>query len=645
MLKFCSVVVARCQHTRDTEIHMNGTSPLGSATASASSRPASSPTCDDPSPIGSVKSRDNAASVSADQSSGLLRQLAADVAEYEARTTTFFKSLLSKGKKQTTLSGEGFADDCDGGSNATEPSEGSASNDSQNLHGFESAMEDSFHDDDDGEECSSSNSEVFRSYRTKRMQMILSNTSGAAGSGWDSTALSSDGEGMVPSRGRASDAHSRSSLAVRPSSRQRNTSLPSKKGAQSPSFVSSVASIEVARLKELEEALTKRLPSGSSSPGAVVQQSSTHVECLDRQRLSAVLRVAKDDRTRAVSLATKYSALLDRLGLAQATPSDIQTIVALGALHVVCSRGNTPTLSVTKDHSNLVFIEVRKLPHMPSAESSRKEYGVSLIRCLLYLLESTRFSAQTEVTAGTGQSKVEAPAESIPADQQAVERKQTTSPQQETTAPQIKKVKRVGQRHTTRDFVEAADAFTFLLDVTQCESSQLSALSAVLAQGEELLCAAYPMRIVKIVVYAGNKSVRPDDLPVPRESSANAMVTTSTRQKPLKNPMSVISSFFQKKSITPAEDGTSSTAGGAPHSTKQSFATKLWLSVMLSTWKLRYLRPTVRSRTVMVDSLDGVVNASSLTAFLALKQAPVDVMGLAASDGQALAVCDMTLTQ
>ncbi|CUG91100.1 Hypothetical protein, putative [Bodo saltans] len=152
-------------------------------------------------------------------SGGMLHQLAADLQQYEAKTSRFFRSLLPGGRtnekivRERIMTPKGSDEDDEDGDDALhteqehdDHSDDSElySDDSQNLHGFESTIEGDqvvVNSEDDGEAASSaSSSGVFRAYTDRRMAMILNSkavTASFGGATTDGVIPSSDGEGIA----------------------------------------------------------------------------------------------------------------------------------------------------------------------------------------------------------------------------------------------------------------------------------------------------------------------------------------------------------------------------------------------------------------------------------------------------------------
>ncbi|CUG91101.1 Hypothetical protein, putative [Bodo saltans] len=285
---------------------------------------------------------------------------------------------------------------------------------------------------------------------------------------------------------------------------------------------------------------------------------------------------------------------------------------------------------VTKDGSRLLTIDVRKLPAVPTSGGpvAKKQFATNLIRYLLYVLEEVRFHSldgigvlPTTTTGADGGEALSAgskPIEPFESEQPrresgSVATTATVAPTGPTKKTKTKKMlgasatRRIGAIGTSTE-----DCYTILIDV-----SALSALTVVLSEGEELLCQAYPLSIVRVVVHQGlivshSASTSSSELPTASTDVAMKSPPMTAKKAPV---LSVFTSLFKSKSTTTksgtAAAGDAKTSAPPPLSTP-SFASKVWLSVSFSTWKLRFLHHTVRSRTVLADKLDPFVHVDAL---------------------------------
>jgi hypothetical protein len=612
----------------------------------------------------------------------MLHQLAADLQQYEAKTSRFFRSLLPGARtteqmtRERTLTPKGSDEEdalhTEQVQDDDQTDSDLYSDDSQNLHGFESTIEGDqvVNSEDDGEAASSaSSSGVFRAYTDRRMAMILNSKTGATsfgGATTDGIVQSSDGEGFSAAqqriRSRSIDSKHQSVRGGQ-KGHKRSQSLGSVGG--------SIVAREQQRITNLENALQLTPPKATTaapkpeSPSpqhpspprtaanntivAPLSTASLHYASLDRKRLAAVLRVAKDDQSRAVRLAQSYSQLLDRLGLGQACIDDMKEFAACGALKVFLpsqqdsinevreSISGTPasrtdhsavvrsSQSITKDGSRLLTVQVRKLPPVPATggPAAKKQFATNLIRYFLYVLEEVRFhsvdihviASPTNTSGDGGETPI---AGSKPTDPVAgVDLPLRREPGITALQGQMKKTKTkkmLGSNATRRSGAIGApeDSYTFLIDVGGCESNVLSALTVVLSEGEELLCQAYPLSIVRVVVHQGltvSQSVSShSDVELPPLSAPDVQKSPPTAAK--KAPgLSVFTSLFKSKNVKSGSDV-------RPTSSPPSFASKVWLSVSFSTWKLRFLHHTVRSRTVLADRLDQIIYVDVLQSAL-----------------------------
>lgn len=677
---------------------MDGGARTPSTSSSSTPRISGSPRMlDGTSPV-SQRDGDLTNGTSGHASSGMLHQLASDLQVYEAKTTRFLKSLFPSRTRRETVGTES-ATPLDDDSIRTQQDEEQTdedlmSDDSQNLRGFESTIEGDqvVNSEDDGEAASSaSSSAVFRAYTDKRLAMILNPKAGVttASSGaitdGGSVLPSSDGEGVARARSRSVD-----SKQHHPQQRSSKGSLKGVRRSTSVSGVggSSVAAREYQRITELESALQQaagqtppqassggspqvKEPHGTAAPNSIAasDHQGLHYASLDRGRLAAVLRIAKDDTQRAIKLAHNYSQLLDRLGLREACIDDMDEFARCGAIKIflparatVDARSGTcwvpaqmksivfPSKTITRDGSRLCTIDVRRLPKVPTSggPAAKKQYAAGLMRFLLYILEDLRFhmtggAPRCSLEGGETATALAVPMDTplpttihrYPSEQQSPTATSTAAPTQTTTTstdslalmPPTKKTKTkrmLGGNGTRRNIssssskVNGDDAFTFLVDVGGCDSGALGALATVLSEGEELLCQAYPLSIVRIVVHQGLLAQSSE------QDGTEARSTPGLTKKQGGPVMSVLSSLFKPKatkgasSAGPGEVGTSTSASDStPHGVgaparPASFASKLWLSVSFSTWKLRFLHHTVRSRTLLADKLEPFVDLEEL---------------------------------
>lgn len=581
------------------------------------------------------------------ENASLFKQLSADFAEYEAKTAHFFKNLLSTKRHgggatgalehspsplrgdplmagrprpvTTTLDHDHDDDDDSGGSD-------SLSDDSQNLKGFESVVEDD--DDDTTGECSSSNSEVFRSYRQRRMQMIMANHQGDS-----SAAFSSEGESGVRGRGRSVTPTDGKTTR---GSRTRALSAATHRSTRSATSEggSLVGARDVSRIESLRTAVQSAAiqQRAASPPHSSVPPLHTCAEGLDRKRLAAVLHVSKHDEQRAVRLALRYATLIDRLGLEHVQASDFDLLASRRAVVVLDSHvtvdGGKPR-PICKDLSNLIWIEARRLPPQPPTkdERSRRDYATNVIRFLLFLLERRRFSSSKSASSAAlcdGNTATPKAADSSPPSGEVRDEDTqylpesplpASQPQPNTTnKPAITGAsrKRPHARRSGRQSgtLDRGERFTCVIDVDGCESSTLSALVPLLSEGEELLCASYPLRISRVIVYHGGPPVAP--ALEQRETRVDSTAIAVHQSNAKKGPLQMISSLFGPKKVEKQHSSTTT----SPPKPSSSLASKLWLSVMVSTWKLRFLQPTVRQRTLVSETLDPFLDTSLLRAAL-----------------------------
>lgn len=632
----------------------------------------------------------------------MLHQLAADLQQYEAKTSRFFRSLLPGSRptelaRQRTLTPTNEDEDealHTEQEHDEDPTDSDLySDDSQNLHGFESTIEGDHgvvNSEDDGEAVSSaSSSGVFRAYTDRRMAAILNAkggvTSSFGGATTDGVMPSSEGEGTAGAaarvRSRSIESRHLSTKGGAGKAHRRSLSIGSSGGP--------IAAREQQRITNLENALQSALPktptgaafgsprsqqpkAAAAAASAPLSTASLHYASLDRRRLAAVLRVAKDDQPRAVRLAQSYSQLLDRLGLGQTGIDDMKDFASSGAVkvfvpakHSSASSAPLPTQTplattsehatssaivrhtqqITKDGSRLLSIEVRKLPLVPSngGPTLKKQYATNLIRYLLYVLEELRFDAADGSLApvGTdggelqsafkGQSAAEAPAassEPVSSASRQVTASVDAGVPAAKTKTKSKTKKMLGGNATRRSGAASSsheDSFTVLVDVGGCDSSALSALTVVLSEGEELLCQAYPLSIVRVVVHQGLTLMAaaqqpPPDPPATAVEPARSTTESNDKQQAQKKApaLSVFTSLFKPKASKNVTDGpkaAATTTGPTP-----SFASKVWLSVSFSTWKLRFLHHTVRSRTVLADKLEPFVSVEAMLNAVAAAQ-------------------------
>lgn len=575
----------------------------------------------------------------ADNSSNILQQLTTDLQQYEQKTRSFLKSILQSNRQPQDLTQANDTDtsllssrnhrrrrhrarddEDEDDEVRTLDNSSTLSNESQNLKGFESQVDDDeqleeedldgdevrrkdghgsdiYSDDDeglDGEECSSSGSQsdAFKAYRSKRMAMIMGS------GGYSSAAVgSSDGEGIVPHRSNSAGGLRKRNSSI---SRSSEPGAPNLRQSQDPSVPWDLRDKVVMLEKALRDAKLNHSGSptsapSSASPSPKKHSTSTHFDFLDRARLTAVLRVAKGDFDRAVALASRYSTLRDILGLALTCPEDVADWLKCGAVHVTLAGGREP--NITRDKTSLLYIVAKSLPSVPTTERARKEYTVQLVRCILYLIEKERFSLKPSVGSP---SKGELSAATVP--------EAAAIP---AGVKGAKKVKGTQQRTVAGDG-RCAETLTVVFDVSDCESSRLSALASIFGQCDELLSQHYPMQISRLIAYLPGKAQQPPATVVDGKDSAK------------KGPVAMFKSLFKSnKDKRPKQTTTGGPSDDEPVAEKApSLATKLWLSVMVSTWKLRFLHPTVRSRTVVLDSLEGYLDLDALKTLLSQSSLP-----------------------
>ena len=436
---------------------------------------------------------------------------------------------------------------------------------SQNLAGFEGLYEPTTStpraasDDDaavdDGEDSSSNG--VYASYRAERIQQILNgsgNFQSSDGEHADSM-MSEDDKPPAPpgSRHRSSSRRSAGSTEATPATSQPSLSLGGG-GQGSGAASSSIIPWDLIEPFRQMEQFLRSLPSIAASSSSPAVPSA-HFQPLSRQQILYVLRVTKGNAERGQKLCVRYSALLDRLGLHHVTREDLTPFFDRKCM---CSLDNV----FAKDGSSMFFLRVRRLP--PEVASSA-EYATGVVRAILYLLEQARGS-------------------SIGASGPSGEGGDIATKTSSSRSSAAEKASR--------------DRYTFLVDVSKVETSVIHALGPALAQGRELLHSAYPLRVARVVLFTGTssssegKGVR---------SAGQGPTEASVEQANLggKQKKSSVLTFLTKKDDT------------------RGFAGKMWLSVTVSAFKLKYLPSTIRSRVVIADKLDAYCSAAAVNAYLA----------------------------
>lgn len=528
--------------------------------------------------------------------SNLLHQITADFLTYESRTRTFLKSLLPTSTPRS-------------GDLASDASSGAVSNESQNLRGFEGLLaesdgghyrgggssdddydDDSLYSDDepDGEDCSSNSSGVYNTeYRDRRLRQILAGGSSAGGSDREST----DGTPSVHrSRNNSVEPQRRESSGNRPRTRS--------SGSRNDPQMNSGPLCHEQVPWDLREQLIKL--------DARLRSEKDRFSALDQSRRCAVLRVAKGSLERAYSLSEKYSQLIDRFALQMISHTDVDKILSRNCFMYLAA---DPKLC--KDgRSAVLWIAASRLPPMPEKDDKktfqRQELCMDLLRALLFLLETNRFGGAAAKRRGRGRS-VNSNNASDPASPLSVPLTESHQQQQGGEAPQRQPA---AARKAGGTFQEPPPVVV-LVDVSHADTPRLSSLAQVLSVAADLFRDSYPMKIRAVVINATDSTqfAQPEErgapaatfqdpsgastLPLEKKPlpETGAASERDRRGEPTKKPFSFVTSLFKK-------NNNNNTAGTSNNTTVTS---RMWLSVTVSTWKLRFLSPTLRARTSIAD--------------------------------------------
>lgn len=579
----------------------------------------------------------------------LFHQITADFLTFESRSRNFLKSLLPN---STTPRNDEFASD-----------ESAVSNESQNLQGFEGCLaesdgghyhgrgtddEDDDDDDDDslysderdGEDCSSSNSSgVYNyEYRDRRLRQILG---GSMTGGTVSDRDSTDG---TPS------AHRSRNGSVEPrqsaSGRQRTRSSGSRAGGgvAQPHSTNSGPLTQEQIPWDLREQLSKL--------DVRLSAEKDRFSSMDVSRRCAVLRVAKGSLQRAYELCEKYSQLIDRFALQMITVGDVQQVLSRNCFVYI---GGDPKLC--KDgRSAVLWICASRLPPIPKEDKKtfqKQEYCTALLRALLFLLETHRFGGATAKHSLNKRNR----GRSVNSNQS--DPATTTNGRASATTPREKSEERQGGETPqikpppvarSKGLIDPPSVVV-LVDVSNTESARLSALVQVLSSAADLFRSSYPIKIRSVVISPrdstqfgmqgeGQTSQHhedPEATPLGPQSAAVAPPTQSSPETTTKKPFAFVSSLFGNKKLLPSSRASQSSVDQAKSGPKQkenssesttntsstsnnnnnsnNVGSRLWLNVMVSTWKLRFLPPTVRARTMIAD-FSTVVDAVRLTRLL-----------------------------
>ena len=305
----------------------------------------------------------------------------------------------------------------------------------------------------------------------------------------------------------------------------------------------------------------------------------------------------------------RFSALLDRLGLHHVTADDVRPIEQLKCM---CHLDNV----YAKDGSSLFFLRVRRLPSV----SSSPDYAVSIIRSMLFLLEQARRSQQ----------------------QQMPQQRMSAGPDEGGDAPDKPKgasasgstaAAAAAARSSTADKY-SRDRYTFLVDVSRVETKVIHALGPALAQGRELLHQAYPLSIARVLLFTGNDRSpkakgsggggggveQQEEVAMPADGAA-AAAAANDQQKQLSTEMTQVTAMHQQQTATAASKQKKSSVLSflTRKDDTQGLAGKMWLSVTVSAFKLKYLPSSIRSRVVLSDKLDAFCSVEAVNAYLEQK--------------------------
>ena len=178
-----------------------------------------------------------------------------------------------------------------------------------------------------------------------------------------------------------------------------------------------------------------------------------------------------------------------------------------------------------------------------------------------------------------------------------------------------------------------------LVDVSHTESAKLSALVQVLSTATDLFRSSYPMKIRSVVISAQDSTQftsagEPEHHEDPQSAggppepttAANPQLVETKKPEPPKKPFAFVASLFNNKKAIPSRasqlsaDNSAPTASGggttnSNNNNNNNVGSRMWLSVMISTWKLRFLPPTVRARTTIAN-FNTVVDSVRLTRLL-----------------------------